>query len=366
MPDTLKEIILNEIKGHGAMNLGAFTSMALCHPEHGYYMKGDPFGAEGDFTTAPEISQMFGEVIGAWVIDVWMQMGQPSSVNLIECGPGRGTLMADILRACKSVDGFVAAVQIRLIEASTSLRQKQNEILKGYNVSWYDDITEIDGNAPCIISGNEFLDALPIEQLKRGEAGWQKRVLSHNDAKGFGFTWSDADDKLTQCLPSKTVSHQIYEVAPARNRFISSCVDLLNTSGGVALFIDYGCTKSHHGDTLQAVSKHEYVDVLKDIGACDITSHVDFDALSRHVHGHEDVHVEPVVTQGAFLTKLGIEHRLLALKNTALKTKPLDDATVIIKTMEQSLDRLVDSAQMGDLFKVMCFYNGDVLKPAGF
>lgn len=366
MPDTLKEIILNEIKGHGAMNLGAFTSMALCHPEHGYYMNGDPFGAEGDFTTAPEISQMFGEVIGAWVIDVWMQMGQPSSVNLIECGPGRGTLMLDILRAGKSVDGFVTAAQIHLIEASTSLRQKQSEILKGYNVSWHDDISEVDRNTPCILLGNEFLDALPIEQLKRGEAGWQKRVLSSNDVKGLEFTWSDAKKELTQYLPSKTVSHQIYEVAPVRNLFISSCVDLLNASGGVALFIDYGYTKSHHGDTLQAVRKHEYVDVLKNIGACDITSHVDFDALSRHVQGQEGVHVEPVVTQGVFLTKLGIEHRLLALKNTALKTKPLHEATVLIKTMEQSLDRLVDNAQMGDLFKVMCFHNGDVLKPAGF
>ncbi len=365
MTDPLKEIILNDIKRHGAMNLGAFTSMALCHSEHGYYMKCNPFGAEGDFTTAPEISQMFGEVIGAWVIDVWMHMGQPSSVYLIECGPGRGTLMADIMRAGKSVDGFAAAVQIHLIEASAKLRQKQDEALKGCNVSWYDDISEVDGNAPCIILGNEFLDALPIEQLKRGSTGWQKRVLSMDDAKDFEFTWADADAELKQCLPSKTTSHQIYEVAPARNQFISSCVDVLNASGGVALFIDYGYRKSHYGDTLQAVKKHEYVDVLKDVGACDITSHVDFDALSRHVR-ELGGYVEPIAPQGAFLTKLGIEHRLLALKNTALKTKPLDDATVFIKTMEQSLDRLVDNAQMGDLFKVMCFHNGDSLKPAGF
>ena len=365
MPDTLKEIILNDIKSHGAMSLGAFTSMVLCHPEHGYYMKGDPFGAEGDFTTAPEISQMFGEVIGAWVIDVWMQMGQPSSVNLIECGPGRGTLMADIMRAGKSVDGFVDAVQIHLVEASAALRQKQDAALKGGNVSWHDDISEVDGNAPCIILGNEFLDALPIEQLKRGDAGWQKRVLSIDNAGDFELTWADAGNELKQCLPSKTTSHQIYEVAPARNQFISSCIDLLNASGGVALFLDYGYTKSHYGDTLQAVKKHEYVDVLKDVGACDITSHVDFDALSRHVR-EQGVHVESIESQGSFLTKLGIEHRLLTLKNTALKTKPLDDATVLIKTMEQSLDRLVDDAQMGDLFKVMCFHNGDTLKPAGF
>lgn len=365
MPDTLKEIILNDIKRDGAMNLGAFTSMALCHPEHGYYMKGAPFGAEGDFTTAPEISQMFGEVIGAWVIDVWIQMGQPSSVNLIECGPGRGTLMADILRAGKSVDGFVAAVQIHLVEASTSLRQKQGESLKGHNVSWHDDISDVEGNGPCIILGNEFLDALPIEQLKRGGAGWQKRVLSIGDTDDFELTWADANNELKQYLPSKTTSHQIYEVAPVRNQFISSCINLLNASGGVALFIDYGYTKSHYGDTLQAVKKHEYVDVLKDVGACDITSHVDFDALSHHVQ-EQGIHVEPIASQGAFLTKLGIEHRLLALKNTALKTKPLGDATVLIKTMEQSLDRLVDNAQMGDLFKVMCFHDGDTLKPAGF
>lgn len=365
MPDPLNKLILEAIQKNGSMSLGEFISMALCHPQYGYYSKGDPFGLDGDFTTAPEVSQMFGEVIGAWVIDIWIQMGKPNPVNLIECGPGRGTLMSDIMRVGKSVEGFIDASKIHLIESSPTLRQKQSESLNLYDVSWYNEISEISENVQSIILGNEFLDALPIEQLTRNDKGWQKRVLVLGDDNVIEFAWAKAEHDLKQLLPSKTQSNQIYEIAPVRNQFISSCVDLLNLSGGVALFIDYGYTRSHYGDTLQAVKKHEYIDALQGIGSCDITSHVDFDAMSRHVQ-QLDCHISPVETQGIFLAKIGIEHRLLALKNTVIKTTSMNDASEIIRGMDASMDRLIGRDQMGDLFKVVCIHDDTKLTPAGF
>ncbi|MGH1377235.1 MAG: class I SAM-dependent methyltransferase [Alphaproteobacteria bacterium] len=365
MHDNLNQIISNIIDADGSMNLGEFISTALCHPEYGYYMKGAPFGAGGDFVTAPEISQMFGEVIGAWVIDIWFQMGKPETLNLIECGPGRGTLMSDIMRVGKSVDGFVDAINIQLVEASGSLQVMQKDALKDYVVSWHSEISEINKGAPSILIGNEFLDALPIEQLMRNENGWQKRVIVLDENNGFKFTWAEADHKLKQLLPSETVSNKIYEVSPARNLFMSSCIDLLSASKGVALFIDYGYIKSHHGDTLQAVRKHEYTNVLEDIGLSDITSHIDFEALSRHVC-ELGGHVSPIQTQGNFLKALGIEQRLIALKNTAMKTNDTGMAANIIKGMDASVDRLIGNDQMGELFKVICVKNSEDITPAGF
>ncbi len=331
--------------GRCPMGLGEFTSLALMHPEYGYYTNRDPFGVDGDFITAPEISQIFGEVIGAWVIDIWMQMGSPSSFNLIEAGAGRGTLMADIMRISNIAGGFESAAQICLIEASDLLKGKQRAALNNHKVTWYDAISDIDVDKPCIILGNEFLDALPIEQLRRSSDGWQKRVIIAVDDNEFKFDWVRAEKELVTLLPSKTVSNEIYEVAPIRLEFVNECEALIKAHGGAALFIDYGYTKSHHGDTLQAIKNHKFVNVLEDIGSCDITSHVDFEALSAHV----GLNVTPVVTQAHFLKSLGIEQRAKA-----------------ICANEMDLNRLVGEDQMGELFKVICFYHGNNLTPAGF
>ncbi len=326
------------------MGLGEFITHALTHPQHGYYINRDPLGAAGDFTTAPEISQMFGEIIGAWVIDIWVQMGKPSSFNLIEAGAGRGTLMADIMRISGVAHGFAEAVQIRLIEASPLLKAKQATALGGYEVSWYDAVSDIDVDKPCVILGNEFIDALPIEQLRRGADGWQKRVITVDD-NSLAFGWVKAENELVKLLPQKTVSNEIYEVAPIRNDFINQCASLLKNNGGAALFIDYGYAKSHHGDTFQAVKNHSFTGVLEDVGSNDITAHVDFDALSRGL----DMNVSKIVTQASFLKSLGIEHRAAA-----------------IKASDTDLQRLIGRSEMGDLFKVICFYHGDNLTPAGF
>ncbi len=341
MPNELEQLIASSCP----MALGEFISLALTHIKHGYYINRDPFGAGGDFTTAPEISQMFGELIGAWVIDIWMQMGKPPSFNLIEAGAGRGTLMADIMRISGVAKNFAEAAQINLIETSPLLKEKQAVVLNKYNVTWHETVSDVSVDKPCIILGNEFIDALPIEQLRRGSNGWQKRVIDVDDNNKLLFNWVNAQNDLIKLLPSKTVSGEIYEVSPERNNFINECEKLLKPYGGAALFVDYGYIKSHYGDTLQAVKNHGFVNVLEDIGNCDITSHVDFDALSRN----SNINVTRVVTQGAWLKSLGIEHRAKA-----------------IGANEADLNRLIGAEKMGDLFKVICFYQGDSLMPAGF
>jgi len=352
--NTLESFLIDRIKSKGPMNLGAFLSQAMTNPDFGYYTQRDPLGKDGDFTTAPEISQIFGELIGAWVVDVWMQMGQPE-FNLIECGPGKGTLMTDIMRVASKVQYFTDKVHIRLIEARSVLRITQGENLSAYDVTWYDELSEVKRDMPCIIIGNEFLDALPIEQLKRGENGWQKRILTVSKDDKLSFKWADAEDDLTAYLPSKTESGETYEVSPARVGFTKECAALIKEVKGAALMIDYGHTQSHHGDTLQAIRAHKYSNILDDIGQSDITSHIDFDALLKAFQG-QGVSQMPCVTQRHFLMTLGIDIRANALS----KANP-DRGNAI----NEDVERLIGREQMGELFKVMCFYSGGIT-PCGF
>ena len=352
--NTLESFLIDRIKSKGPMNLGAFLAQAMTNPDFGYYTQRDPLGKDGDFTTAPEISQMFGELIGAWVVDIWGQMGQPE-FNLIECGPGKGTLMADIMRVASKVEGFANKVHIRLIEARSVLRITQGENLSDYDVTWYDELSEVKRDMPCIIIGNEFLDALPIEQLKRGENGWQKRILKVTEDEKLSFDWSDADAALTSYLPSKTESGETYEVSPQRVGFTRECANLIKEVQGAALIIDYGHTQSHHGDTLQAIRAHKYSNILEDVGQSDITSHIDFDALLQAVQAQDVSHM-PCVTQRHFLMSLGIDIRANALS----KANPERGQAI-----HEDVERLIGKEQMGELFKVMCFYSGD-LTPCGF
>ena len=350
--NNLEMFIAKQIELNGSMPLGEFMSIAMTHPEYGYYTNSYPIGVDGDFITAPEISQIFGEMIGAWIIDVWIQMGSPE-LNLIECGAGHGTLMADIMRVGEKVSEFADLVNIYIIETQGNMRGKQKSNLRPYKVSWYETINKIKADKPCIIIGNEFLDALPIEQLKRGNNGWQQRFVDF-DGNVFKFIWKKADKFLLEFLPKKTLSNKIYEISKAQIGFIKKSSSLIEKSSGAALFIDYGHNKSNYGETLQAVKKHKYSDVLKNIGRSDITSHVDFAALKRNIPS--DIISPFIVTQRNFLLSLGIEHRANALITSNA------DMEVSIK---KQLERLISKDQMGDLFKVMCFYNCNI-KPCGF
>lgn len=349
MPSPLEELIRAQIAMNGPVDVGTFMNLALGHPQHGYYMKRDPFGQGGDFTTAPEISQIFGELIGAWAADIWAQMGRPEKFILLECGPGRGTLMADALRATRRVPGFHGAARIVLMEMSLKLRDRQVQALADYDVAWVDGLDDrliAMTDMPVICIANEFLDALPVRQFVRHEGVWHERVIGVVDG-ALAFGLSPPVD-----APSDGAQDGIYEIAPARNAFVRDLSARLARGGGAALLIDYGYERSAPGDTLQAVKDHEFAPVLADIGDADLTAHVDFQAIAQAAGG---MAVYGPAGQGDFLRNLGIGIRAEMLKARG-------DAAAI----DSAVRRLTDAGEMGSLFKVMALCAGPQLKPAGF
>ncbi|MCB1783313.1 MAG: SAM-dependent methyltransferase [Alphaproteobacteria bacterium] len=359
MPNPLEEILKQKIRKDGPVDIATFMTLALTHPEHGYYIKRDPLGQGGDFTTAPEISQMFGELIGAWLADMWFKFDTPKSISLIECGPGRGTLMSDILRATRHIGGFHDALQVHMVEAGTILREKQKQILKDYTfISWQESLETIDpGQGQTLIVCNEFLDALPIRQLSQRQGEWLERKigLDHNNALTFVFETAEKD--LLEYLPTITSANSVYEISPASIDFVKTCSAKLKENGGAALFIDYGYEKRASGDTLQAVQAHKYADILKDIGNNDLTAHVDFEAI---IQAADDAGAKTfgIVPQGEFLKRLGIIERAEKLQNSPKADKA---------ALRSQLHRLTAPQEMGTLFKVTGFgYDDKNIKPAGF
>lgn len=355
----LAESLKKQMRQNGPIDVGKFMSDTVAY----YYSHNKPFGQNGDFTTAPEISQMFGEVIGAWVADYWIKLGQPEHFLLIELGPGKGTLMADMLRATKNVPGFHKAMEIILIENSPSLTKIQKETLAGYSVTWLEqmDYERLrDKAAPVIIIGNEFFDALPVRQFQMSEKGWRERMVALNEQEEFIFGLGPVADSIAVDLPKSASADDIYEISPVRISCMSNIAALVKKCGGGALFIDYGYDEQEtpvKGDTLQAVKNHDFVPVLSDIGMADLTSHVDFHAL-RIAAEQERATVFGAVEQGRFLQELGIGMRAQMLCRHA------DDKQV--KDIESAYERLCAPDQMGALFKVMAITHDPQFIPAGF
>ena len=334
MANALETIIRQLIKYNGSLSVAAYWSLCMSHPEHGYYMSRDPLGCDGDFTTAPEISQLFGDMVGVWVIDQWYALNRPKEVYLVEAGPGRGTLMADILRISKVVPEFLSAVQVHLIETSPSLQAKQGEALKGHQIVWHENLSTLPNNAPIIFIGNEFLDALPIQQYVFQDKQWCERMVGL-DADG-NLAWGALLTQLDNMpvVPENT----IVEMSEPREHFIKDLCGRIKAQHGVALLIDYGHEVSSFGDTLQAVKQHQYADILKDCGEADITSHVDFGRL-KHIAEEEHLFVD-IHSQNEFLIKMGIHIRAEQLMRKS-------------NNIQAGLRRLIDETEMGILFKVM-------------
>jgi NADH dehydrogenase [ubiquinone] 1 alpha subcomplex assembly factor 7 len=337
--NNLERHLRDMILATGPVDVPTFMGLTVAH----YYGTRDPFGVNGDFTTAPEISQMFGEMIGVFLADAWMKMGSPSPVMLCEAGPGRGTLMADILRATKNVSGFHAAVQVHLLEISIVLREKQKQALDGFNVTWHADLDTLP-EIPMLFVGNEFLDALPIVQMIRSGQQWLERRIGMDGDK-FVFGMSPPHFPPPP-VPGKPEQGDVFEFSPARYDFVGKLGVRLGKNRGVALLIDYGHDRTAIGDTLQAVRKHQFIDVLSEIGDADLTSHVDFEAVGKAAAAYVTVHGP--VGQGDFLSTLGI-----ALRATRLGKD--DDA-----------QRLVADDQMGRLFRVMALCHDPKIQLAGF
>ena len=351
----LEDLIRDRIANTGPIPVAEFMELALGHPEHGYYMTADPFGTAGDFITAPEISQVFGELIGLWAAVTWQQMGSPDKLILVECGPGRGTLMNDLLRAAKSVPDFIEAIEIHLVETSAAMRQRQKKTLSEYAPHWHDTLGTLPPG-PMILVANEFLDALPIRQFVKSVNDWRERCVDVGTNGLVFVTGTAASDDIP--IPASTAPPgTIFETCPAAMDFADALNSRLNVASGAALIIDYGHGKSAAGETLQAVNRQEFSDPLTSPGEADLTAHVDFDAFIRRLKSGGAAANGPI-SQSAFLSALGIRERTeLLLRNASPDVR----ARLISATT-----RLTDPAQMGELFKGMVAASAEMPRLAGF
>jgi NADH dehydrogenase [ubiquinone] 1 alpha subcomplex assembly factor 7 len=351
------------IRADGPMSVAEYMRIVLTGRADSYYMRGEAFGAAGDFVTAPEISQVFGELIGVWCVDVWRQLGEPSRFSLVELGPGRGTLMKDALRAARVAPGFLRAGSVLLVEVSPVLRQRQQEALAGApvaSVGWLERFEDLGADAgPLILVANEFFDALPIRQLVRVGGRWAERCvcLDSADDLAFGAAPGAINPLMVPERLREAADGSIVELAPARSAIAHLLGEKIRSATGAALLIDYGFEGPAVADTLQAVKRHGFADVLAEPGTADVTSHVDFQALGE-AFGEGGALVMPLVDQRTFLLRLGVEARVAALKRSANASQA--------EALDQAFQRLTGVEAMGSLFKVLCAYAPATLCPAGF
>ena len=350
---TLPELIDMQIRTTGPMSIATYMGLCLTHPRQGYYKGADPLGATGDFVTAPEISQMFGELVGFFFVNVWQQMGSPKAFTLLELGPGRGTLMADMLRVACRAEGFRDALDLRLFETNPSLIAEQNARLEAYDPKWIDAFDKV-GEGPLLVVANEFYDALPIRQFVRSEQGWHERMVGLTDGKrAFGLSPTPIPNSaMPESIASAGVN-EVLEVGLASGEVTARLARTISAQGGVLLAIDYGHGMTQTGETLQGVRRHAYADVLEAPGETDLSAHVDFEAIGS-VAGKAGLAVQPLLTQGQFLTRMGINDRAKALS----AANPGSAADIA-----GAKARLVSPEQMGELFKVFCAASPGLMPP---
>jgi NADH dehydrogenase [ubiquinone] 1 alpha subcomplex assembly factor 7 len=349
------------IASSGPMPVWRYMELCLTHPRHGYYVSRDPLGREGDFTTAPEVSQMFGELLGLWAASVWRAMDSPPALRLIELGPGRGTMMADALRALRVLPPLYQALSIHLVEINPVLREKQAATLSGVrNILWHDHIDEVPPG-PSVILANEYFDVLPVHQVVKRETGWHERTIEIDAGGNLAFGASaEPMPRFEVLLPPLVRAAPVGAVFEWRpDAEIMKIAARVRDDGGAALIIDYGHLRSDAGDTFQAIARHSFADPLKNPGQADVTAHVDFQALARAA---EDLgaRVHGPVSQGEFLKILGIEQRAATLM---AKTTP-----EVAEDISGALKRLTESGRggMGSMFKVLAISDPALDVLAGF
>ena len=335
--------IRERIRREGPISVATYMELCLSHPTLGYYRRARPIGAEGDFVTAPEVSQMFGELIGLWAAAVWQAMGAPGRVRLVELGPGRGTLMADALRAARTVPGFREAIDLHLVESSGPLRAAQRAALAEANPTWHAGLESVPPG-PLLALANEFFDALPIRQFERAGEGWRERVVTlAPDSRALRFA-AAGPCCAASAGPEEAPAGAIVERAPVRDALAAALGARVAEHGGAALIVDYGHARPGLGDTLQAMRRHRRHGVLEEPGTADLSAHVDFSALAAAGRG-AGAEVFGPVAQGAFLRALGIEARAAALKQRASAEQAGE--------IDAALRRLTGAHGMGALFKAL-------------
>ena len=347
---TLRDHIIGQITQAGPMSIADFMSLCLMHPTLGYYTTRDPLGTAGDFITAPEISQMFGELIGLSLAQTWQDQGAPARFTLAELGPGRGTLMADILRAARNVPGFAQAAEVHLVEVSQPLRAMQSKLVP--QATHHASLATLP-DQPLYIIANEFFDALPIRQFQRDGTGWREKVVGLQDSTlSFGLTAPTPFAALAG-RTEDTKDGDIVELCPSLPSITTQMATRINAHGGAALIIDYGDWGSQ-GDTLQALAAHKMVAPLDDPGNADLTAHVDFAAIAANATPATHTRLTP---QGVFLERLGITARAQQLaQGLSGQARAAHIA---------AHRRLTHPNEMGHLFKVLALYPMGGTPPPG-
>jgi NADH dehydrogenase [ubiquinone] 1 alpha subcomplex assembly factor 7 len=353
---SLNDRLTRLIAADGPMTVEALMRLCLHDPEFGYYATRPRLGADGDFITAPLISQMFGELIGLWAVDTWTRLGQPAPFRLVEMGPGDGTLMADIMRAARVVPTFRASAELWLVETSGPLIEAQRDTLAVHGPRWAGSLAEVPGDAPLLLIANELLDCLPARQFVKTQTGWAERRVGLDADGALAFGLSPAPNGfapppgLADAAPGSLI-----EISPTQEALGAEVGARIAADGGAALFIDYGRDRPEPGDTLQALHRHQKVDVLASAGEADLTVHADFPAFATAARG-AGAETTAIIGQGAFLDALGLKLRAGAL----MKARP-DQAPLLAR----QLHRLTAPEEMGTLFKAVCIHQAR-LEAAGF
>lgn len=348
-----------QILSKGPLRLDDYMQAALADPQEGYYIRKDPLGAAGDFTTAPEISQIFGELIGLWCVSLWMAAHRPA-FDLVELGPGRGTLMADALRATRNIKGFHDALHVHLVETSPALREKQWQSLAGKHpqVQWHASLADVPSERPCFFIANEFFDALPIRQWQQTPQGWAERRVGLDESNDQQLAFVlDHNSPPPLDMAQIPANAQMIEHCEAAHSITREITQRLASQGGAALLIDYGYLGGTRADTLQAVRDHAFFDPLKEPGTADITAHVDFSTLAAEAK-MQAMAVYGPIEQGRFFYRLGATMRMTQLmKHASLEQK---------KDIVSGVRRLLSPEGMGSLFKVMAMVPNALPVPDGF
>ena len=348
----LGRLIARRIALTGPIPVADFMAEALGHPRLGYYRRAAPLGAAGDFVTAPEISQMFGELLGAWLAERWLAIGSPAVVRLVELGPGRGCLMADALRATRGVPGFHAALDLHLVEINATLRAAQQATLAIVRPTWHERFDDVP-NGPLLLIANEFFDALPVRQFEKTARGWAERMVGlASDGETLAFALAPGVSPFSAHLPDAAAGAQA-EICEAGQSLAAAIGARLRRDGGWALIIDYGYDHGH-GASLQAVRGHRGAGILDHPGETALSAHVDFAALAAATGAR----IFGPVGQGDFLQRLGIAHRAQTLKAHATTEQRL--------AVDAALQRLIAADQMGTLFRVLAVGDDRSAAPTGF
>jgi NADH dehydrogenase [ubiquinone] 1 alpha subcomplex assembly factor 7 len=351
----LDQKLARQIAQTGPITIAEFMTACLHDPAFGYYATRPALGADGDFITAPLVSQMFGELIGLWALEVWTGLGRPAPVRLVELGPGDGTLMGDVLRAARLSPDFLGAAEIWLVETSGPLRKLQKRALAARAASWAEDLDAVPKGGPIILIANELLDCLPARQFVRTQTGWAERRVGLSDGGDLTFGLCAAPSAMIPAALADAPIGAVVEVSTAQAALGLQIGARVAQDGGAALVIDYGRSVPQTGDTLQALSRHRKVDCLQSAGEADLTVHADFPAFTAAAR-EAGAETSAIVTQGELLRALGIEVRTEALS----RAQPARAGTIA-----RQRDRLIGAEGMGILFKAVSIH-APGLKPPGF